>query len=80
MLPTRKRWYTTPSTTINIAGETIRRAGFFNRNILSFDYTYTFQPSATSLHQFTPFSLIYGKTTDRTSEYEQKLTESVTSR
>lgn len=79
MLPTRKRWYTTPSTTINIAGETIRRAGFFNRNILSFDYTYTFQPSATSLHQFTPFSLIYGKTTDRSSEYELKLTESVTS-
>lgn len=79
MLPKRRRWYTTPSTTINLAGESIRRAGFFNRNILSFDYTYTFQPSVTSLHQFTPFSLIYGKTTGQTLEYLDKLAESITS-
>lgn len=74
-----RRWYTTPSTTISLAGETIRRAGFFNRNVMSFDYTYTYQPSATSLHQFTPFSLVYGKTTGQTSEYYAKIEQSITS-
>lgn len=80
ILPKRKRWYTTPSTAISLAGEKIKRAGFFNRNILSFDYTYTFQPSATSVHQFTPLSLIYGKTTDQTTEYLDRILESITSR
>ena len=79
MLPQRKRWYVTPSTSISLAGEKIKRAGFFTRNILSFDYTYTFQPSASSVHVFTPFSLIYGKTTDQTLDYIQKLGESITS-
>lgn len=74
----RKRWYTTPSTTISIAGETIRRAGFFNRNILSFDFIYTFQPSATSLHQFSPLSVMYGKTSDKTVEYLEKIEQSIT--
>lgn len=75
----RRRWYTTPSTSISLAGEKIKRAGFFTRDILSFDYTYTFQPTATSLHQFTPLSLVYGKTSDKTVEYLDKLGESVIS-
>lgn len=75
----RRRWYVTPSTSISLAGEKIKRAGFFTRDIISFDYTYTFQPSATSLHQFTPLSLIYGKTSDKTVEYLEKLGESVIS-
>ena len=79
MLPKRKRWHTTPATTINIAGETIRRAGYFNRNVLSLDYTYTFQPTTTSLHQFTPLSVIYGKTTGQSLDYYAKLAQSVTS-
>lgn len=78
MVPQRKRWYTTPSTSISIAGETIRRAGFFNRNILSLDFVYSFQPSATSLHQFTPLSVVYGKTSDKTVEYLEKIEQSIT--
>lgn len=74
----RKRWYTTPSTTISLAGETIRRAGFFNRNIMSFDFVYTFQPSATSMHQFAPLSVIYGKTSNKTIEYLDKIEQSIT--
>ncbi|MDO4932250.1 MAG: BamA/TamA family outer membrane protein [Prevotellaceae bacterium] len=79
MLPSRKRWYSTPSTVINVVGETIRRSGFFNRNILSANLTYVFQPTATSIHQFTPLSIIYGKTTDKTDDYLSKIEESVTS-
>lgn len=75
----RRRWYTTPSTALSLSGETIKRAGFFTRNILSFDYTYNFQPSPTSVHQFTPLSLLYGKTSNATLEYLQKIGESITS-
>lgn len=79
ILPERKRWHTTPSTILNISGESIKRAGFFNRNVLSFDYSYTLQPSATSIHQFSPFSLLYGRTTDITPEYQEKINQSVIS-
>ncbi len=75
----RRRWHTTPSTQINIAGETIRRAGFFRRNILSGEISYFLQPSPTSQHHITPFSLVYGRTNDVTPAYLDKISTSTAS-
>lgn len=69
----RRRWYTTPATTISFSGEMIRRAGFFNRNIISAELNYIVQPSATSIYQFSPIILTYGKTTDMTEAYAEKI-------
>lgn len=72
----RHRWYTTPATTISINGETLRRAGFFTRNVMTGEFSYIFQPSATSVHSFTPLSLTYGRTTDRTAAFNEKVEQS----
>lgn len=72
----RRRWYTTPSTSIIVSGETIRRAGFFNRNILSAAIDYIMQPTATSIHQITPISITYGQTTNQSEAYLEKIKQS----
>ena len=74
----RRRWYTTPATIISVSGETIRRAGFFRRNILSGEFTYLFQPTATSVHRLSPLILTYGRTTDITDDYMAKVRSSPT--
>lgn len=76
----RKRWHTTPSTVLTLAGEMIRRAGFFNRKVLKAEYTYIFQPSACSVNQLTPISVTYGRTSDMTDAYIEKVHNSVMAR
>lgn len=75
----RKRWYTTPSTMINISGEMIRRASFFNREILSAEYTYVFQPSERSVHKLSPLIVTYGRTSNISDSYITKIQNSATS-
>ena len=72
----RRRWYTTPATTITLNAETLRRAGFFTRNVFTGELTYIFQPTACSVHSFTPLSLTYGRTTDRTDAFNEKTKQS----
>ena len=71
----RRRWYTTPSTLIDVNATLTRRAGFFNRILLSAEYAYVFQPTASSIHKFSPLMLAYGRTTNRTAEYEEKMSK-----
>lgn len=74
----RRRWYTTPATIISLSGETIRRAGFFRRNILSGEFSYLFQPTETSIHRLSPLILTYGRTFDVTADYLEKVIDSPT--
>lgn len=71
----RHRWYTTPSTLIDVNATLTRRAGFFNRILLSAEYAYVFQPTASSIHKFSPLMLAYGRTTNKTAEYEEKMSK-----
>lgn len=71
-----RRWYTSPTTTITLNAEKLRRAGFFTRNVFTGEMTYIFQPSACSVHAFTPISLTYGRTTDRTDAFNEKTSQS----
>lgn len=71
----RRRWYTTPSTLIDVNATLTRRAGFFNRILLSAEYAYVFQPTASSIHKFSPLMLAYGRTTNKTAEYEEKMSK-----
>lgn len=75
----RRRWYVTPSTIVNVSGELIRRASFFNREILSSEYTYIFQPSERSIHKLSPLIITYGRTSDISEKYYEKIQNSATS-
>lgn len=63
----RHRYYTTPTTVLKASSDVINRAKFFKRHIVSGEWTYTLQPSATIRHQFSPLILSY--------EYMVKSTE-----
>ncbi len=71
----RRRWHTTPSTLIDVNATLTRRAGYFNRILLSAEYAYVFQPTASSIHRFSPLTLAYGRTTNKTAEYEEKMSK-----
>lgn len=75
----RHRWYTTPSTLINASAETIRRASFFNRNILAAEFTYVFQPSESSVHKLSPLIVTYGRTSNLSEAYIKKIQTSAIS-
>lgn len=75
----RHRWYTTPSTLISLSGELIRRASFFNREILSAEYTYVFQPSETSVHKLSPLIVTFGRTSNISDAYMERIRNSTTS-
>jgi outer membrane protein assembly factor BamA len=76
LITKKRRWYTTPSTLIDVSGTLTRRAGYFNRIVFAAEYTYVFQPSATSMYRFTPLSLSYGYTTNTTDAYKEKMWKS----
>lgn len=72
----RKRWYSNPSTLISLSAETIRRAGFFNRNVMSAEFSYVFQTSESSLNHFSPLIITYGRTTNISDAYLEKISKS----
>lgn len=72
----RRRWYVTPTTAISLNAQTMRRAGFFTRNFFTGEFTYIFQPTECSVHTFTPLGLVYGRTTDRTDAFYEKMKQS----
>lgn len=55
----RHRFHSTPTTIIRASRNTLNRADYFKRNVVSGELTYTFQTSATSLHEFSPLTLEY---------------------
>lgn len=65
--PVKRLFYTTPSTIIKASTNTLNRAGYFKRRIVSGELTYKFQPTATMMHEFSPLTLEY--------EYMKKVTD-----
>ena len=65
--PIRRLFYASPSTLIKASTNTLNRASFFKRRIVSGELTYKFQPTATMMHEFSPLTLEY--------EYMKKVTE-----
>ncbi len=57
----RNNYFSTPTTTFKVSSDIISRANYFKRHIVSGEWTYNVQTSATSRHQFSPliFSFEY---------------------
>lgn len=69
----RHRFYTQPSTLLQVSSSVVNRAGFFKRHVVSGELTYHFQTSANSLHQFSPLHLTYNYMTSRTDAFDEVL-------
>lgn len=71
-LPRRRNLlsYTTPSTTLKASTNTLNRAGYFKRHIVSGELTYDFWTSERSHHTFSPLILSYEYMNSKTEEFE----------
>ena len=71
----RRRWYSTPSTLVKASTTVLNRSGFFKRHIVSGELTYTFRPTATRRHQFSPLVLQYEYMNSASDEFFQMLVD-----
>lgn len=69
----RHRFYTAPSTLLRASSEVLNRAGYYKRHVVSGELTYSFQTSATSLHQFSPLILEYNYMSSHTAKFDSIL-------
>lgn len=72
----RRRFWASPVTLLRASSEVINRARYFKRHVVSGELSYTFQTSATVMHQLTPLSLQYNYMTSHTAEFEQLMQSS----
>lgn len=68
------RWNVTPTTLIKASNNVINRGSFFNRHIMAGELTYSWQPTATRKHIFSPLILEYDYM-NRSSEEFKKILE-----
>lgn len=71
-----KPYYATPNTLIKASSDVLNRSGFFKRHIVSGELTYTIQPNATMMHQFSPLILQYEYMQSKTSAFDEVLKNS----
>ena len=71
----RHRYYTTPSTTIKASMNTISRAGYFKRHVVSGEFTYDFRTSAQTSHSFSPLIITYEYMKSQTDDFLELLDE-----
>lgn len=69
----RHRFYAVPTTTLKMSSDIISRANYFKRHIVSGEWTYSLQSSATSRHQFSPLVFSYEYMRSSTAAFDSVL-------
>ena len=66
--PRRRRFYSTPTTFAKVSTDIVQRPNYYKMHIVSGEWTYRWQSSSTTRHEFSPLTLKYqfkNKTTAR---------------
>ena len=66
----RRRFYSTPTTLAKVATDIIYRPGYYKMHVVSGEWTYRWQTSANSRHEFSPLAVKYQFMNSHTSEFE----------
>ena len=66
----RRRFYSTPSTYAKIATNIIHRPGYYKMHVVSGEWTYSWQTSAQSRHEFSPLTVKYQFMNSHTSSFD----------
>ena len=66
----KPRFYSTPWTIAKVSTDIIRRPNYYKMHIASGEWTYRWQPSETSRHEFSPLTLKYQFMNSHTNEFE----------
>lgn len=67
----RRRFYSTPTTFAKVATDVIRRPDYYKMHVATGEWTYRWQSSATSQHEFSPLTVKYQFKNTTTEEYER---------
>ena len=71
--PRKKPPYASPSTILKLSTDIIRRPDYYKMHIVSGEWTYRWQPTESSRHEFSPITLKYQYMNTRTEKFEQML-------
>ena len=66
----RRRFYAAPTTYAKVSSDVIRRPEFYKMHIVTGEWTYRWQPSATSRHEFSPLTLKYQYMNSHTEKFD----------
>ena len=64
------RFYSTPWTIAKVSSDVIRRPKYYKMHIVSGEWTYKWQPSATSRHEFSPLTVKYQYMNSSTAAFD----------
>ena len=66
----RRRFYSTPSTFAKVSTDIIRRPEYYKMHVVSGEWIYRWQSSATSQHEFSPLTVKYQYKNTTTAKYD----------
>ena len=67
----RPMFYATPWTVAKVSTDIVHRPKYYKMHIVTGEWTYRWQPSATSRHEFSPLTVKYQFMNSSTSDFEQ---------
>ena len=68
--PIRRRFYSSPTTYAKISSDVVRRPEYYKMHIVSGEWTYRWQSSATVRHEFSPLTLKYQYMNSHTEKFD----------
>ncbi|WP_033148564.1 BamA/TamA family outer membrane protein [Prevotella sp. P6B1] len=68
--PIRRRFYSSPTTYAKVSVDVIRRPEYYKMHIVSGEWTYRWQSSANSRHEFSPLTLKYQYMNSHTDKFD----------
>jgi len=69
--PIRRNYTFTPTTIAKMSADIIRRPSFYKMHVASGEWTYRWQSSANSTHEYSPLTLKYQKMNSSTAKFEE---------
>ena len=66
----RRRFYSTPTTFAKVSTDIVRRPEYYKMHVVSGEWTYRWQSSATSQHEFSPLTVKYQYKNTTTEKYD----------
>jgi hypothetical protein len=68
--PVRRRFYSSPTTYAKVSSDVIRRPEYYKMHIVSGEWTYRWQSSATVRHEFSPLTVKYQYMNNYTEKFD----------
>ena len=71
--PRRRRFYSTPTTFAKVSTDIVQRPDYYKMHIVSGEWTYRWQSSSTTRHEFSPITLMYQFKNSTTERFDSLL-------